>query len=142
MLEDIHRKEDWKSLKTNVGNAANVPDAILGLLSENEDEVEKAYWQIDNHVVLQSDLSESARFLPKYLEEAFIKSKYKGSVLELLFQIGNGASLDKELEEDCYKQVIAVLKRVVNHKDIIGTNWQEAVQEDIHDLEELYNERT
>ncbi|TQF70729.1 hypothetical protein [Pseudoalteromonas luteoviolacea] len=142
MIEHIHENEDWASLKTNVGDAKHVPDAILALLSDDEDEVERAYWKIDNHVVLQSDLSESAKYVPKYLEEVLIKAKFKGSTLELLFQIGYGASPNKDLENECYQQVMDVLERTLSHRNIAGTQWEEAIKEDISDLKELYNERT
>lgn len=28
MLHEIHNAEDWANLKTNIGNASSVPDAV------------------------------------------------------------------------------------------------------------------
>lgn len=142
MFEEIYQAEDWSNLKTNVGNAAHVPGALLSLISNDPDVVESAYWKIENHVVLQGDLSDSARYLPKYLELALLNAKFKGSVIELLFQIGNGYSQDKELEEECYQKVIAVLERVVINESIAGTEWESVINEDLRDLRELHAERT
>ncbi|EHH1242384.1 TPA: hypothetical protein NJZ22_004488 [Vibrio parahaemolyticus] len=139
MFEEINQAEDWANIKTNVGNAAHIPDALLSLLSDDSEEVEKAYWKIENYVVLQGELSESARYLPQYLEVAVLNAKYKGSVIELLFQIGNGVSSNKELEEDCYHKVIAVFKRVIVSENIVGTKWEVVIKEE---LQALYNERT
>ena len=141
MFEGINNIE-WDKLETNVGTAIHVPDALEGLLSSNEEEVEKAYWKIENHVVLQGDLSESAPYLPGFLEEALYAAKYKGSVLELLFQIGNGVSLNKELEEECYKKVMDVLLRAKESTTILGTKWQSSIEQDLKDLEQLHSERT
>jgi len=141
MLDKLHT-EDWSNLKTVVGNAAHVPDAIMALLSDNPDDVESAYWKLENYVVVQSDLSESAAYLPKYLEEALLKAKYKGSVIELLFQIGNGVSLDDELQESCYSQVVEVFERVIAHSDIKGTKWETAIEGDLQTLKELHEENS
>jgi hypothetical protein len=142
VLRDIHRLENWASLKTNVGFAEQVPTALVDLLSDDKDLVEKAYWKIDNHVVLQSDLSESAKYVPKYLEEVVLKAKYKGSAIELLFQIGNGASADSQLEEDCYREATQVLTRLLENREIVGTKWEDSIREDLRDLKELHSERT
>ena len=141
MLDNLHT-EGWSSLKTVVGTAAHVPDAIMGLLSDNPDDVESAYWKLENYVVVQSDLSESAAYLPKYLEEVLLKAKYKGSAIELLFQIGNGISLDDELQKNCYSQVVDVFERVITHTDIKGTKWETAIEEDLQTLRELHEENS
>ena len=141
ILENLH-SENWKDLKSVVGIADHVPDAVVKLLSEDADEVEAAYWKLENHVVVQGDLSESAAYLPKYLEEVLLNAKYKGSVIELLFQIGNGISLDEELQKTCYSQVVEVFERVINHSEIKGTKWESAIKEDLQTLRELHEENT
>jgi len=141
MFEEIDTLE-WDKIKTNIGNASHVPDALMGLISKNKDEVEKAYWKIENYVVLQGDLSESAKYLPKFLEEAFFLANYKGGILELLFQIGNGVSLDEELENECYQNVIEVLTRIRNNQSIVGTKWAKSIDEDLMDLKALHSERS
>ncbi|MCG7499695.1 hypothetical protein MHO82_22785 [Vibrio sp. Of7-15] len=141
MLDKIHTAEAWASLKTNVGNAKHVPYALLALLSDDENEVKRAYWQIDNYVVLQSDLSQSTRYVTKYLEEVLIKAKFKGYTLELLFQIGNGISPNKNLEDECYEQVMDILERTQYHNDIASTKWEKTIKENINDLRVLHNDR-
>ncbi len=141
MFEQLDSIE-WNELETNVGSASHVPDALKGLLSENEEEVEKAYWKIDNHVVLQGDLSESALYIPKFLEEALYITKYKRIVLELLFQIGSGISLNKHLEEECYIKVTDALLRAKDSTCIANTKWVSSIEEDLNTLRQLHIERT
>lgn len=140
MFKQIDETE-WDKLKTNVGNASHVPEALNGLLSDDERKVEKAYWKIDNYVVLQGDLSESASYLPRFLEEIVYVVKNKENILELLFQIGSGVSLNTQLEEECYKKVTDVLLRAKENDCIVGTKWAFLVKEYLKDLEELYNLR-
>jgi len=140
MLDKIHL-ESWKELKTLGGTAEHVPDAIINLLSENKNDFEEAYWKLENHVVVQGDLYDAATVIPKYLEEIIIKAKFKPGVLELLFQIGNGSSNNKVVEISCYNEVIGVLKRLLNHPDLIDTNIANLIQNDLNELVESHNER-
>ena len=140
MLNKIHL-EKWNELKIMGGTAEHVPEAILNLLSEDENEFEAAYWKLENHVVVQGDLYDSATVIPKYLEAVIIKAKFKPGVLELLFQIGNGASNNKTIENTCYNEVVSTLKRLLTHPDIIETNIATLIQNDLNDLVELHNEK-
>ncbi len=137
MLEDL-LKLDWGSLKTVTGSARLVPEALVGLLSEDDEVVEAAYWQLENCVVVQGTLSESAEYLADFLEEALLVAKYKGSITELLFQIGNGNSTDARLQESCFKKVVSVFERSLGAAQISGTKWESVIRRDLKDLLELH----
>lgn len=140
MLNNIF-DENWSELKTLTGTAEHVPHAVLGLLSENEQEFDASYWKLENHVVVQGELFDSAAVLPKYLEEVFIRSKFKHGVLELLFQIGNGTCCDKELQNFCYREVIASLTRLKNHPEIVNTELEGSINSEINELVEINTQR-
>ncbi len=53
-------KIDWSKIKGAHGTCEHIPDAILGLTSEDEEVRHSSYWRIDNYVILQSDLYEGA----------------------------------------------------------------------------------
>ena len=88
---------------------------------------------------MQGELSESAKYLPEYLAETLLEAKFKERVIELLFQIGNGTSSDKELEEECRQKVIRVLENAIKNKYIAKTNLEIAIRENILDLKEQEN---
>jgi len=140
MLEKI-KTEDWSSLETLNGSAEHVPNAVLELLTDNKEKFDKAYWKLENHVVVQGDLYSSAAVLPKYLEEVVIKARFKPGVLELLFQIGNGHAQSTELEEKCFSGVIEVLKRLLIHPEIAESSLTKVINEDLEALVELHEER-
>ncbi len=142
MFEHILDNENWKSLRTNVGTAEHIPFAVLELMSKDKNVVENAYWKIDNYAVLQGELSESAKYLPKYLEEVLVKSKFKEITLELLFQIGSGFSLNKNLESECYNGVILALQNAKSHSSILGRVWVNTIKSHLTDLKELRNQNT
>jgi hypothetical protein len=101
----------WSKLRCQTGFAGHVPDAVLGLMSDDLDVIETSYWQLENRVVAQGALYEAAGYLPPVLFEAFDKAPLKWSILELLFQIGNGDAFDDpELEDRCHNSVISGLK--------------------------------
>lgn len=87
-LEDV----SWIDKKTASGNACHVPAAIRGLVS-NDPAVQKAsYWKLDNHVVLQSDLYDSAPHVVPFLLEILSSgiSSGKHYVYDLIHEIANG----------------------------------------------------
>ena len=140
MLETIH-EENWKEAETQSRDGEKIPYAILELLTNNAQEFDAAYWKIENHVVVQGDLYSSAALVPKYLEEVYLKAKFKPGVQELLFQIGNGVSQNQELEHQCFNEVVAVFKRLIAHSEIQGTENEKALTEELAELQELHNER-
>jgi hypothetical protein len=87
-LEDI----PWTQLHHASGTAENVPNAIKSLTSRDEKTRERAYWTLDNSIVLQSDLYEAAPFAVPFLIDIVERRDYPGSSLayRLLFEIANG----------------------------------------------------
>lgn len=134
VLKNIHQSENWQDIKTHLGTSEHIPDAILGLLSKKQGKVKEAYWKIDNCVILQGDLSESAKYIIKFLEYVAIEAFHKESVLELIYQIGNGFSSDENLMRQCRLQSIEVLSRLETHPDIISSQWRIKIKEDINSL--------
>jgi hypothetical protein len=54
---------NWALLSTAHGNGTHLPDAIAGLNRQTDEERRRVYWQLDNYVVLQSDLYEAAYYV-------------------------------------------------------------------------------
>lgn len=126
----------WSQLRCQTGFAGHVPDAVLGLMSNNLELAKASYWKLENHVVVQGTLYEAAGYLPPVLLEAFDRAHFKGGVLELLFQIGNGVALDDpELEQRCRSSVISGLKHwLATHPDA-ELKLREAVEDDLCELQ-------
>jgi hypothetical protein len=88
---------DWAALRTAHGNAAHVPDALAGLRSDADDVRAAAYWQLDNHVVLQGNLFEAAPFVADELLRMLtgeLSGPTKVRVYQLLYEIRNGYAPD------------------------------------------------
>lgn len=82
----------WTGKAVTPGKPGQVPQALAGLVSPDEEVRNRSYWQLDNEVVLQSDLFEAAYFvipfLLQYLDE---KVPYgRDRVYDLLYEIANG----------------------------------------------------
>ncbi len=89
-LDDLN----WSSYTQAHGNAEHIPDAIRNLISENATERYNAYWKLDNYIVLQSDLYESAFYVIPFLIE-ILQSNFdldKGKIYDLLYEIANGSA--------------------------------------------------
>ena len=123
------------------GTAEHVPDAVMGLLSENKSEFDAAYWKIDNYVVVQGDLFSSAAVLPKYLEEVVVKTKFKDQVIDLIWEIGSGYSNDPHLQETCFKEAMQALERLKKTPEIISSKYLKIVEGEINELTELKVDR-
>lgn len=87
---------DWKHIKTASGYADHVPKAIEELISGSEEEQIKAYWKLDNYIVLQSDLYEAAYYTLLVLVEVLESNNRCGRhyIYQLLFEICNGYATD------------------------------------------------
>ncbi|KZN70390.1 hypothetical protein [Pseudoalteromonas luteoviolacea] len=140
MLERIY-EENWKELRIQMTDASSIPEAILALLADSEEEFEQAYWKIENHVVVQGDLYSAAAVVPKYLEEVYLRSKFKHGVSELLFQIGSGYSTDGGLMKTCFSEVIRVYKSLLANPIIQGTEFVAHLEEDLSGVIELHNDK-
>ena len=87
---------EWDSLRTAQGiNADYIPKALLGLMSVNKEEKEKAYWSLENHVVLQGDVYDSSYYVIPFLVEMIEKTDEETKVYayDLLIEIINGYSV-------------------------------------------------
>ena len=136
MLDKVNL-EDWESVQVLGGSASHVPEAIIGLLSSNKVDFDKAYWKLDNHIIVQGDLFSSAALVPKYLEEVLLKTKFKEPVIDLLWQIGSGYSTDNNLQSLCYENVIKVLKSLSMNSHTLGKKYLSMINSEIKELEEL-----
>src|SRR5437016_721090 len=83
----------WHSLASQASNCSKVPDSLFGLLEQNPEPRKRAYWGIDNVVVVQGGLYEGAFFVTPFLIE-MIRVGAAGAVeiYDLLFEIANGSS--------------------------------------------------
>ncbi|HEV7974236.1 hypothetical protein [Amycolatopsis sp.] len=93
---------EWARLRGGPGTAAGVAEALTALAdAESEKDATKHYWQIDNTVVVQGSLYESA--LPA-VRAAFallvgplsIEARYR--VVEVLVEIAGGETAQAEVE--------------------------------------------
>jgi hypothetical protein len=86
---------NWASQRASAGrSAAHVPIAVEALLTATtEDEAERAYWQLDNTVVVQGQLFASARPLVPVLLAALagpLSAPARAHVADLLIEIACG----------------------------------------------------
>lgn len=86
---------DWKKLTTarGVSDASQVPFSIELLFSETSNKRDTGYWGIDNHVVVQSDLQDSAPYATQLIVERFLAEKQvTQQLVDILFELANGAN--------------------------------------------------
>ncbi|KZN57909.1 hypothetical protein [Pseudoalteromonas luteoviolacea] len=83
---------NWDELQLADGKATHVPGALSDLVSGDSKKEEDAYWKLENHVVLQGDLYESAFYILPFLFEIIRSDVSHGRkrVYDLLFEIANG----------------------------------------------------
>jgi len=118
---------DWSKLEACGGcaSADHVPTAIETLFTGSPDERRQAYWQIDNNVIVQGGLFESAPYAARLVVDRLLADPHKLNleILDLLFELANGSALGKIIEhgplhgqsiqELCRKTVSEVLPIVV-----------------------------
>ena len=82
----------WNDIKVASGTAEQVPDALIGLLSPDEETQNRSYWRLDNEVVLQSDLYEAAYYVIPILVQMLADKVPHGRerIYDLLYEIANG----------------------------------------------------
>lgn len=126
----------WSRIKCQVGYASHVPTAVRDLLSDDLKTVKAAYWRLENHVVVSGMLYEAAAYLPEILIEALDLTPHKEDILELLFQIGNGYSLENpdELRRTCYTAVTTGLEQWLARSPEAESEWREAAMQNLADL--------
>jgi len=82
----------WNQKSVASGKAATVPQALAGLVSPDDTVRNRSYWQLDNEVVLQSDLYEAAYFAIPFLIQ-FLSEKVahgRDRIHGLLYEIAHG----------------------------------------------------
>jgi hypothetical protein len=82
----------WNEKSVASGKAIHVPQALAGLISPDEKVRNRSYWQLDNEVVLQSDLYEAAYFVIPFLIEFLNEENIHGRerIYDLLYEIAQG----------------------------------------------------
>jgi hypothetical protein len=93
---------NWSAIREADGPATAVPGAIRHLLAaKSADDVSRAYWKLENHVVLQGQLFEAAAFVVPVLMAALVREDrpiyVRRGLLELLFQILSGSPHPEEV---------------------------------------------
>lgn len=88
---------DWNSIQESDGPAGAIPSAFIELLTSKDPEASvKAYWKLENHVVLQGSLFKAAVCVASLIGAALANGTrpkwVKIQLLELLFQIVSGES--------------------------------------------------
>lgn len=89
----------WRNLRS-AGNSDDVPKAIEALqAAPDEESALKAYWKIDNVVIVQGALYEAAEPAARCLLQCLLRcsSAARRHVLELLVQLGSGEPSEVEL---------------------------------------------
>jgi len=105
----------WSQLLDSSGSAANMPVALLKLINAaTAEQVQIAYWQLENFVVVQGQLFEVAEYVVPVLMASLLDNRpryVKIGVLELLLQIVSGqpdedeiVSNNKTLSEKCKRK--------------------------------------
>jgi hypothetical protein len=84
----------WSEVRVASGKAGHVPEALIGLLSPDEETQNRSYWRLDNEVVLQSDLYEAAYFVVPVLVQMLDDRVAHGRerIYDLLYEIANGCA--------------------------------------------------
>lgn len=86
------KKINWKSLECCGHRPCMI--SLADLLSDNPKVRKRAYWEFDNHVVVQSGLYNSAfyviPFVLELLKENIKCNRHNREIYDLLFELGNG----------------------------------------------------
>lgn len=93
---------DWGKMQEADGPAIRIPTAFVELIDSTGTEVaKKAYWKLENHVVLQGSLFEASVSVVSLIGAALAEPNrpkwVKIALLDLLFQIVDGESHSDEV---------------------------------------------
>ena len=135
---------EWDTLRTAEGiNADYIPKALLGLMSVKQEEKEKAYWSLENHVVLQGDVYDSSYYVIPFLVEMIKKTDAETKIYayDLLIEIINGYSVYNveilhnekvlELREANYQSISESLDIYLDDLEFIGNHKNEKLMTNI-----------
>ncbi len=94
-------RHDWSRILQADGPAIDIPGALRDLVnSKSPDESKTAYWKLENHIVVQSQLFEAARYIVPALCAGLVQTDrpkwVRIQLLELLFQVVSGESAPEE----------------------------------------------
>ncbi len=83
----------WGLVRTQQSDCRDIPHAVLSLMSHDRAVRKSAYWELDNHVVVQGGLFEGAFYvIPFLLQICSSESSFgRTEALNLLFEIAAGA---------------------------------------------------
>ena len=103
LVERELSRPDWSRLNEIEGAATGIPVALRELLSaQSAEDVTRAYWKLENRVVVQGQLFEAAIHCIPVLLAALISQErprfVRIGILELMFQIVNGSTHEEEVK--------------------------------------------
>ena len=85
------RKVAWRTLKDRLGFIDyNIADILNNLIDDDPHKRNIAYWQLDNHIVIQGGLSESCFYILPFLNELVTITNNRLELLNIIFEIFNG----------------------------------------------------
>lgn len=102
VVDAVIARYDWRSLQESNGSAVRIPTAFIELLASSGPEASaKAYWKLENHVVVQGALFEASVCVVALIGAALVEPArpkwVRIQLLELLFQIVAGESHSDEV---------------------------------------------
>jgi len=137
VIESLIRSVRWDEMRSLNGSAEHVPAALRDLLSDNLDVINRAYWKLDNHVVVQADLFEAAYYvipiLLQMLREGIDTGRIR--VYDLLFEICNGHGQCGEMLKTAHGEEL--LLRVACRQEI--RRGIELFEADLHNQDEEFS---
>lgn len=85
------RKVEWRALKDRLGFIDyNITDILNNLIDDDPHKRNMAYWQLDNHIIIQGGLSESCFYILPFLNELVAITNNRLELLNIIFEIFNG----------------------------------------------------
>lgn len=112
-------QREWGQLVCAHGTARDVPKSIQKLLSSKGPEQDSAYWELDNNVVLQSDLFDSAAYVAARIVDELVRGSASGGrtrIYRLLVQLRAGsapAQVQVQLSDGTMLHVRAACSRII-----------------------------
>jgi hypothetical protein len=102
LAESEIARHPWPALREIAGPADRIPDVLRALLAATSSaDAEKAYWRLENHVVVQGQLYEAAVATTHVVMAALVApnrpSFVRTALFELLLQIVSGESHQDEV---------------------------------------------
>jgi hypothetical protein len=143
------RERPWGERRTAHRDAGHVPDAIMGLLSPDAGVRRKAYWKIDNYVVLHGDLYEAAFDVVPFLVEIVADRTSPGRDLAYmaLFELANGYPVPRDACVAVGGEAIplrrAIHAELLKHRALFEQDVNDAdedIRRDAFDILECLNE--